>query len=74
MILSEELPKKINILHDITPLKLFELFFYDYVINFIVKVTKLYAQDKGTKGKLTTTYEIKVYFAMFILILAKFGK
>ena len=50
------------------PLKLFELFFDDVVINFIVKITNFYTQwDKDKVNFTTTPSEIKFYFAMLIL-------
>lgn len=55
MVLPEELPEELNILFDIMPLKLFELFFDDVIIDFIIKITNLYPS------------EIKVYPEMLIL-------
>ena len=45
MALPEELPEELNILFDIMPLKLFELFFDDVIIDFIIKITNLYEQQ-----------------------------
>lgn len=45
MVLPEELPEELNILFDIMPLKLFELFFDDVIIDFIIKITNLYEQQ-----------------------------
>ena len=58
MVLPEELPEELNILFDIMPLKLFELFFDDVIIDFIIKIfmnNNLYPS------------EIKVYPEMLIL-------
>ena len=68
MVFPEELPKELNILFDIVPLKLFEIFFDDVIINFIIKITNLYAQQDNDKVNFTTApFEIKVYLSTLIL-------
>ena len=47
-VIVEELPNELDILHDITLLKLLGLFFVDAVINFILKIF----MHGGTKAKL----------------------
>jgi len=52
----------------VTPVALFEKFFDDEVIEFIVKMTKLYAQrDKGKHGFNTDSQEIRLFLGMLIL-------
>ena len=61
-------PPQWNQLDQVTPTSLFELFFDDEVVNFMVDMTNLYAQrDKGKHKFTTDANEMHLFLAMLLL-------